>query len=195
MPDDEQDPQPDGVFSVFSGYGIASAVLGVVAVVAVVLAGLIWTQHRDYNDELRYRAEVLQAAADWTGVLINMSKDTVESDLNTLHEGTVGQLNSDFEATVEPYRKLVQTLQARTTGQLDSVALETVHHDPPGGQGAPPQPELSAFSARTDTVIVVATSLSENAGTKEPQTVRWTLRLGVSHVDGKLLISRLEPIR
>lgn len=192
MPDDEQDPRRDGVFS---GYGIASAVLGVIAVVAVVLAALVWTQHRDYDDELRYRAEVLQAAADWTGVLINMNKDTIESDLNTLHEGTVGQLNSDFEATVEPYRKLVQTLQARTTGQIDSVALETIHHDPPDGPGAPPQPELSALSARTDTVIVVATSLSENAGTEEPQTVRWTLRLGVSHIDGKLLISRLEPIR
>ena len=44
-------------------------------------------------------------------------------------------------------------------------------------------------------VLVVATSVSENAGGGEPQTVRWTLRLGVSEVDGKLLISRLEPIR
>ncbi len=48
---------------------------------------------------------------------------------------------------------------------------------------------------RTDTVRVVATSVSENAGTEEPQTVRWTLRLDVSDVDGELLISGLEPIR
>jgi len=115
--------------------------------------------------------------------------------LNTLHEGTVGQLNSDFETIVEPYRKLVRTLQASTTGQIDSVALESIHHDQPDVEGAPPQPELSAFSARTDTVMVVATSVSENAGTDKPQTVRWTLRLDVSDVDGKLLISRLEPIR
>ncbi|MDZ4264996.1 MAG: hypothetical protein U1D00_04705 [Mycobacterium sp.] len=192
MPDDEQDPQRDGVFS---GYGVASAVLGVVAVVAVALAALIWTQHRDDAGELTYRTEVLQAAAEWTGVLINMNADTVESDLATLHQGTVGQLNSDFEATVEPYRKLVQTLKARTTGQIDSVALETIHHDQPGAPGAAVQPELSEFGARTDTVMVVATSVSENAGTEEPRTVRWTLRLDVSDVDGKLLISRLEPIR
>ena len=57
------------------------------------------------------------------------------------------------------------------------------------------QPELSASAARTDTVMVVATSISENAGGDKPQTVRWTLRLDVSDVDGKLLISRLEPIR
>jgi hypothetical protein len=44
-------------------------------------------------------------------------------------------------------------------------------------------------------VMVVATSISENPGTDKPQTVRWTLRLDVSDVDGKLLISRLEPIR
>jgi len=195
MPDDEQEPQRDGVLSVFSGYGIVSAVVAVVAVAAAVLAGMIWTQHRQDSDELTYRTQVLQAAADWTGVLINMNKDTVETDLNTLHEGTVGQLNSDFETIVEPYRKLVRTLQARTTGQIDSVALESFHHNRPDAQGAPPQPELSAFSARTDTVTVVATSVSENAGTDKPQTVRWTLRLDVSDVDGKLLISRLEPIR
>ena len=195
MPDDEQEPQRDGVLSVFSGYGIVSAVVAVVAVAAAVLAGMIWTQHRQDSDELTYRTQVLQAAADWTGVLINMNKDTVEADLNTLHEGTVGQLNSDFETIVEPYRKLVRTLQARTTGQIDSVALESFHHNRPDAQGAPPQPELSAFSARTDTVTVVATSVSENAGTDKPQTVRWTLRLDVSDVDGKLLISRLEPIR
>jgi hypothetical protein len=44
-------------------------------------------------------------------------------------------------------------------------------------------------------VIVVATSLSRNAGAREPQTVRWNLRLGVSDVDGKMLISRLETLR
>ena len=43
--------------------------------------------------------------------------------------------------------------------------------------------------------MVVATSVSENVGGAEPQTVRWNLRLDVSDVDGKLLISRLEPIR
>lgn len=192
MPDDEPEPQRGAVFST---HGIASAALGVVAVAALVLAVLIWSGHRDETGELAYRTRVLQAAADWTGVLINMNSDTVERDLNTLHEGTVGQLNADFEATVAPFRKLVQTLKSRTTGQIDSVALESIHHDQPGARPAPPEPELSGFAARTDTVMVVATSVSENAGTDKPQTVRWTLRLDVSDVDGKLLISRLEPIR
>jgi hypothetical protein len=44
-------------------------------------------------------------------------------------------------------------------------------------------------------VLIVATSVSENAAGGKPQTVRWNLRVGVSDVDGKLLISRLEPIR
>ena len=57
------------------------------------------------------------------------------------------------------------------------------------------EPELSAFASRTDTVLVVATSISENAGSDKPQTVRWTLRLDVSDIDGKPMISRLEPIR
>ena len=198
VPDEPTEDRETTTGPVFTGFGIGSAVLGVLAVAAVVLAGLIWTQHRSDVDELHYRTRVMQAAADWTSVLINMNKDSVEANLNQLHEGTVGQLNADFDSTVEPYRKLVQTLQARTTGQIDSVAVESIHHAQPGPNGAPPpkpQPELSASASRTDTVMVVATSISETAGADKPQTVRWTLRLDVSDVDGKLLISRLEPIR
>jgi len=193
-----QTAQADDGGRVFTGYGIASAVLGVVAVAAIALAVLIWSQHRSDVDELRYRTRAMQAAADWTSVLINMNKDTVGTSMQKLHEGTVGQLNADFDSTVEPYRQLVQTLQARTTGQIESVAVESIHHEQPRPNGAPPpkpQPELAVSASRTDTVMVVATSISENAGGDKPQTVRWTLRLDVSDVDGKLLISRLEPIR
>jgi hypothetical protein len=198
MPDDERTPDHEDDGPVFTGFGIGSAVLGVLSIAAVVLGALIWTQHRGEADELDYRTRVVQAAADWTNTLINMNKDSVEADLNKLHEGTVGQLNADFDSTVEPYRKLVQTLQAKTTGQVDSVAVESIHHAQPGPNGSPPpqeQPELSVSASRTDTVMVVATSVSQNAGSDKPQTVRWTLRLDVSDVDGKLLISRLEPIR
>jgi hypothetical protein len=198
VPDEPTEDRGDDDRRVFTGFGIGSTVLGVLAVAAIVLGALIWTQHRSDVDELHYRTRVMQAAADWTSVLVNMNKDSVEASLHQLHEGTVGQLNADFDATVEPYRKLVQTLQARTTGQIDSVAVESLHHAKPGPSGAPPpphQPELSASASRTDTVMVVATSVSENAGAAKPQTVRWTLRLDVSDVDGKLLISRLEPIR
>jgi hypothetical protein len=37
--------------------------------------------------------------------------------------------------------------------------------------------------------------VSQNVGGAEPRPVRWNLRLGVSDVDGKLLISRLETLR
>jgi hypothetical protein len=196
MPEDEPTRSDDG--PVFTGYGVGSAILGAFAVAAIVLGILIFIQHREDIDELRYRSRAMQTAADWTSVLINMNRDTVESSMTKLHEGTVGQLNADFDAAVEPYRELVQTLQARSRGQIDSVAIESVYHPPPRPDGAPapaPQPELAEFASRTDTVMVVATSVSENAGGQEPKTVRWTLRLDVSNVDGKLLISRLEPIR
>jgi hypothetical protein len=198
MPEDERTPDHEDDGPVFTGFGIGSAVLGALAVAAVVLGVLIWTQHRSDVDELHYRARTMQAAADWTSVLINMNKDSVEADLNKLHEGTVGQLNADFESTVEPYRELVQRLQPKTTGQVDSVAVESIHHQQPGPSGAPPpqdQPELLGSASRTDTVMVVATSISENAGADKPKTVRWTLRLDVSEVEGKLLISRLESVR
>ena len=129
--------QTDESERIFSGYGIASTVLGVIAVAAVALAVLIWSGHRSDVDERRYQTRVLQAAADWTSVLINMNKDSVDASMQKLHEGTVGQLNADFDSVVEPYRRLVQTLQSKTTGQIDSVAIESIHHTPPSPGGLP----------------------------------------------------------
>src|SRR4029077_7341949 len=100
--------------------------------------------------------------------------------------GPVGQPTRASAAPVEPYRKLVQTLQSRTTGQVDSVAVESIHHAQPGPNGAPrprAHPELSAAASPPDTVRGVATSTSETPGSPKPQTVRWTLRLDVSDVD------------
>ena len=140
---------------------------------------------------------MLQAAADWTGVLINMNKDTVDSSLQTLHEGTVGQLNADFETIVEPYSELVQTLRAKTTGQIDSVAIESLHHD---------QPDATRRTAAARTVGVVGLTHRHGDGGRDvgqrergqrQAADRALERCGsdVSDVDGKLLDLRLEPIR
>jgi hypothetical protein len=197
MPDEtttEADDQQHA--GVFSGLGIGSAVLGVVAVIAAVLATIVWIGHRNDVDERAYQTSVLQAAAEWTNVLINMNSGTVTQSMEKLHEGTVGQLNANFESAVEPFSQVVQKLQSQTAGQVESVAIESLHHAQQGDSGispAPP-PELTAVASRTDTVIVVATSVSQNAGA-QPLTVHWALRLGVSDVEGKLLVSSLETIR
>ncbi|OBB09430.1 hypothetical protein A5662_08690 [Mycobacteriaceae bacterium 1482268.1] len=209
MPDDEPSDErtdaertdaehTDG--SVFSGFGVASAVLGLLSVAAIVLAVIIWSGHRSDVDERRYHTEVLKTAADWTTVLINMNSGDIDASLQKLHDGTVGELSNDFESALEPYKKVVQTLQSRTRGQVDSVAIESIHHRPqtlPDGRPAPaptPQPALAAMVRRTDTVMVVATSISDNVG-GQPKTLRWNIRLDVSDVDGKLLISRLEQVQ
>ncbi len=185
---------------VFSGYGVASAALGVLSVAAIVLAVIIWSGHRSDADERRYQTRVLATAADWTTVLVNMNKDDIDASLQKLHDGTVGELSNEFESALEPYKKVVQTLQSRTRGQVDSVAIESIYHRPqtlPDGRPAPtptPQPGLAEMVRRTDTVNVVATSITDNIGGK-PQTLRWNIRLDVSDVDGKLLISRLEQIQ
>jgi hypothetical protein len=196
MPDEPEAEPGRRVPGVFSGLGIGSAVLGAVALVAVVLAVLIWTGHRADVAERNYQSTVLAAAAKWTDVLINMNSGTVGQSMQTLHDGTVGQLNANFEQAVEPFSQVVQKLQSQTVGQVESVSIEALHHAAPGDAGlAPPaQPELATVSSRTDTALVVATSISQNAG-GQPLTVHWTLRLGISNVDGKLLVSSLETLR
>ncbi len=190
----DDDPTPGGVFS---GYGVASAVLGVVVVAAMVLIAMMWSSHRTAAGEREYQTRVLQAAAEWTGVLINMNTNNVDVSLEKLRDKTVGELNTDFDASITPYREVVKKLQASTTGQIESVSIEAAHHDlnaqpgqrPPAPASLPPE-----LAERTDTVLVVATSVSQNAAAK-PTTVRWNLRLGVSDVDGNLMISRLESLR
>lgn len=185
-------PEPDRVVS---GYGIVSAVLGVVAVVAVIAATVFALNHRADVQDREHKTRVLQAAADWASVLINMNAGNVTSSVQKLHDGTVGKLNEDFEATVAPFTQLVQKLQSQTTGQIDSVSIESLHHPAPGQEDKPDvAPELAAVAAGTDEVLVVATSVSQNAGVK-PTVVRWNLRLAVSDVQGKLLISKLETLR
>ena len=179
----------------FSGFGVASAVLAVVALSVAVLISVMWSGHRATAAERSFQARSMQAAAEWTGVLINMNADNVAENLQRLRDGTVGELNSGFDASIAPYRDVVTTLRSRTTGEVESVSIEQIHRDPVGRPAAPAVPDLAtALAARTDTVLVVATSVSQNAGTT-PTTVRWNLRLGVSEVDGKLMISRLESIR
>lgn len=206
MPDAEQpepptreEPADCGAASgrVFSHYGIVSACLGVLSVAAVVLGVVIWSAHRDAVAERTYLTRVMQTAADWTGVLINMNAGNVDSSLRRLHDETVGELNADFDAAVQPYRQVVEKLQAQSAGQIEAVAIDTVHRDldtQPGVSRPVVTTKLPPFARRTDSVMVVATSLSSNAGAK-PQTVHWNLRLDVSDVDGKLMVSGLESIR
>lgn len=204
MPDgDEQTESPadddTAVWSsddrIFTTYGIASAVLGVLTVAAVALGVLIWSAHRGDVDERSYQSRVLQKAAQWTGDLINLNTDNVDASLQRLHDGTVGELNVDFDSAIKPYREVMQRLKSHSTGRVEAVAIESIHHDLDAQPGAPRQ--LSPpppGSSRADTVMVIATSVAENAG-GNPQIVHWKLRLDVADVDDKLLVSRLEWIR
>ncbi len=195
-------PRPSG------GYGVASAVLALVAVAAVALIAVMWSGHRAATADRDYQARVLQVAAQWTGTLINMNAGNVQNSMIALRDGTAGELNTGFDAAIAPYRDVVEKLRSRTTGEVESVSIETTHYElarqpdqrPPAPATLPPE-----LASRTDTVLVVATSVSENAGMAPapgspagrsgPTTVHWNLRLGVSEIDGKPMISRLESLR
>ena len=193
-PGTSQPEEADG--PAISAYGVASAALGVLSVAAIVLGWFIWSAHRSDVDERGYQSRAMQAAADWTGVLINMNTDNIAASLQKLHDGTIGELNADFDSAIQPYQQVVQRLQSRSRGEVEAVALETVRHDLEAqpGRPAPAQQLPASIARRTDTVMVVATSVTENSGGNS-QTVHWNLRLGISDVDGKLMISRLESIR
>lgn len=137
--DDAAAPEPSHE-RVFSAYGVASAVLGVLSVAAIVLAAIIWSVHRRDLDERAYQSRVLQTAAEWTGVLINMNSDNIDTSLQKLHEDTIGELNVDFDAAMQPYRQVVQRLRSRSSGRIEAVAIESVHRDLGSSAAASPAP-------------------------------------------------------
>ncbi|NDJ90501.1 hypothetical protein [Mycolicibacter kumamotonensis] len=176
---------------IFSGYGVVSAFLGLVAVAALVFSLITWKTHRDDVAERAYRSHVLQTAASWTSVLINLNAENVEKGMARLRDKTVGELNTEFDAALTPYRDVVQKIQSRSSGRIEAVAIETERHnldDPAATTEQAPSP------GRTDPVMVIATSIAENVGGR-PQTVHWALHLDVTDVDGHLMISRLRSIR
>lgn len=180
-----------------SGFGVASAVLAVVAVAAAALIGVLWSGHREAEADRGYEARMLQAAAEWTGILINMNADNVEASMVRLRDGTVGELNTGFEGSIAPYRDVVKTLRSTTTGQVESVSMEVIHTEldkQPGQRPPAPAALPEELASRTDTVLVVATSVTENTGGK-PTTVRWNLRLGVAEIEGTPKVTRLESLR
>ncbi len=179
---------------VFSIYGMVATVLGLVSVAVVVVGLVTWSMHRSDVNERTYRSRALQTAASWTSVLINLNADNVEPGMQRLRDKTVGQLNGEFDAAVQPYREVVQKIQSHSTGRIEAVAIESVHHDLGTEPGAHPPDPAEQLPGRTDTVMVIATSIAENIDGK-PRTVHWNLQLNVTDVAGRLLISRLKSIR
>ena len=83
---------------VFSRLGLVSALLGLVAVAGLVFSLITWSAHRDDVNERAYRSRVLQTAASWTSVLINLTAETVEKGMSRLRDKTVGELKAEFDA-------------------------------------------------------------------------------------------------
>lgn len=174
-----------------SGYGWASVALGLVAAAALIFSLVTWKMHHDDVNERIYRSRVMQTAAGWTSVLINLNAENVESGMSRLRDKTVGELNSEFDAALAPYREVVQRIQSRSNGRVEAVAIEQEHSDLDDSAAGS---ETPSNLGRTDPVMVIATSIAENVGGR-PQTVHWVLKLDVTDVAGNLMISRLRSIR
>ena len=71
----------------------------------------------------------MQAAADWTGVLINMNTDNIKASLQRLHDGTVGNSTPTSTRPSSPTGKWCSGCKSRSRGEVEAVAFESVHHD------------------------------------------------------------------
>ena len=90
-----RDEQPAGGIS---GFGVASAILAVIALAAAGLIAVTWSAHRSAAGDRTHEARVLEAAAQWTGILININADNVEDSMARLRDGTIGELCEAYVA-------------------------------------------------------------------------------------------------
>jgi hypothetical protein len=172
---------------VIRGHAAATAVLAAVAVVAVVVTAVMWSTQRDERNDLSTQARVTRAAADWAEVLINLTDENGNAGVQKLRDNTTGDLRAQFDAVLQRYRDEVRTLSLPINGQINSVALESIHERVTAKPNAPP-------TQGGDTVLVVGTTQGKDSG-GTAHTIRWYLRIGVTDVSGKLLISSLERIQ
>lgn len=173
---------------VFSRYGVLSAVLGVITVVALVLSVLITTGHRSQVARDRYDARVLDTAVTWVNTLINMKKSNLDASVQTLQDGTAGQLSDHLGELIAGVVKLARTLDADAAGEIDSVAIDRRGASIPGEDVGLPAVE------RIDRVMVVATSVTRDVNAA-PKVNQWHMRLAVSKVGDQLSITGLELLR
>ncbi|TEA05617.1 hypothetical protein CCUG60883_02923 [Mycobacteroides salmoniphilum] len=190
-PVSEDDPAPglgSGKGPVFSRYGVLSAVLGVIAVVALVLSVLVSTGHRGQTARDRYDSRVLDTAVTWVNTLINMKKSNVDSSVQILQDRTAGQLSDHLGEMIAGVVKLARTVDADAAGEIDAVAIDRIGAKIPNEDVGLPSVE------RVDRVMVVATSVTRDADAS-PKVNQWHLRLAVSKIEDQLLVTGLELLR
>ncbi len=190
-PVSEDDPAPSlgsGEGPVFSQYGVLSAILGVIAVVALVLSVLVSSGHRGQIARDRYDARVLDTAVTWVNTLINMKKSNVDSSVQILQDGTAGQLSDHLGEMIGGVVKLARTVDADAAGEIDAVAIDR------SGAKIPDEDVGLPSAERVDRVMVVATSVTRDANAS-PKVNQWHLRLAVSKIEDQLLVTGLELLR
>nr|WP_235733532.1 hypothetical protein [Mycobacteroides chelonae] len=173
---------------VFSRYGVLSAVLGAITVVALVLSVFVVAGHRSQAARDRYDSRVLDTAVTWVNTLINMKKSNVDSSVQMLQDGTAGQLSDHLGEMLAGVVKLARTVDADAAGEIDAVAIDRVGARIPDEDIGLPSVE------RVDRVMVVATSVTRDADAA-PKVNQWHLRLAVSKVGDQLLVTGLELLR
>ena len=122
---------------------MASLILAVLSVAAVVVIAVVWSGHRSAEAQRTHQARAIRAAARWTDVLINMNADNVEGQHGPAARRDRRRAQCRLRGGHRPYRDVVKTLRSQTTGQVESVSIEELHSN----LDAEPEPPASTGPA------------------------------------------------
>ncbi|TWG91557.1 Mce-associated membrane protein [Nocardioides sp. J9] len=132
--------------------------------------GLAWSDERQRASDAE---EVVAAASAEVAGLVDISSSTSEADLDALLDGATAGFRTELEAQAEQLRKALVDNKVTATGEVVSAGVVELGED-------------------RATVIVAAAGSVRNKSTKKAEPRNYRLRVELSEVDEKWLVSGLE---
>lgn len=119
------------------------------------------------------RAAALAAAREEVGILVSISAETSDHDIDMLLAGGTDEFRDDFEAQAENFRQQLVAGQVVSTGEVTSAGLVS-------------------STESTAIAVVAATGSVTNDRTETAEPRFYRLRVDLEKVNDEWLVSRLE---
>lgn len=158
--------------------GLVSAILAVMAIVAVaVAAGLYWRQYLpDRQTDAAAADAVLAAATDGTIALLSYSPDSLDKDFAKAKS----HLTGEFLSYYSDFTQQVVTPAAKQKGVSTTAAVV--------------QAAVSELHPRSATVLAFVNQTTTSNDAAGPSLAVSTVLVGLTKIDGSWLISAFDPV-
>lgn len=151
-----------------------AAFTGLAMIVALgALIGWLSLQLQHAQRTTDQRAEFVQAARQGAVNLTTIDWQQADGDVKRIIDNATGTFHDDFSKRAQPFVDVVRQVQSKTTGTVTMAGLESTADD-------------------HAQVLVAVTVQTTNAGSPQPASKAWRMRIDVQKVGDDVKISNVE---